>query len=65
MACQLFGAKPLPEPMLAYPLETNFNEIWIEILTFSFKVYLKMSSAKMAAILSRGRWVEFEAIMSI
>ena len=36
----------------------NFNEIWIEILSFSFKkMRLKMLSAKMAAILSRQRWV--------
>ena len=36
------------------PLGTNFNEIWIRILSFSFKKkHLKMLSAKMAAILSR------------
>ena len=36
-----------------------FSEIWIGILSFSFtKIQLKMSSVKMAAILSRGRWVE-------
>ena len=36
-------------------LGSNFNEIWIRILPFSFKkIHLKMSSAKMAAILSRG-----------
>ena len=41
------------------PLETSFREIWIKILTFSFKkMRLKMSSDKMAAILSRGRWVK-------
>ena len=40
-------------------LGTNFSEIWIWILTFSFKkMHLKMSSAKLAAILSRGRWVK-------
>ena len=39
-------------------LGTNFSEIWIEILSFSFKImHLKMLSAKLAAILSRGRWV--------
>ena len=37
------------------PIGTNFSEIWIEIQHFSFmKVHLKLSSAKMAAILSRG-----------
>ena len=36
-------------------LETNFSEIWIGIISFSFKkIHLKMLSAKMAAILSRG-----------
>ena len=39
-------------------LETYFSEIWIIILSFSFKkMQLKMSSAKMMAILSRVRWV--------
>ena len=41
-----------------WPLGTNFSEIWIEILILSLKkMCLKMSSAQMAAILSRGRWV--------
>ena len=32
-----------------------YNEIWIEILPFSFKkIHLEMSSAKMAAILCMG-----------
>ena len=36
-------------------LETNFSETGIGILSFSFKeMYVKLSSAKMAAILSRG-----------
>ena len=44
--------------LLIWPLGTNFNEMLIEIHTFSFKkMHLNMSSAKMAAILSRGRWV--------
>ena len=39
------------------PLGTNFNEILIKIQDVSFKkMQLNMSSAKMAAILSRGRW---------
>ena len=43
MACRLVGAKPLSETML---LGTNFSEILIEILTFSFKkMRLKVSSA--------------------
>ena len=38
---------------------TNFSENWIGILSFSFKkMHLKMSSARMVAILSRGRWVK-------
>ena len=38
-------------------LGTNFSEILIRILPFSFKK-MHLSSAKMASILSRGRWVE-------
>ena len=31
MACHLFGAKPLSEPMLPYgPLGTKFSEIWTQ-----------------------------------
>ena len=50
MACRLFGTKPLLEAMLAY-CYSNFCEIWIGILWFSFKkMHFKMSSARMAAI---------------
>ena len=60
MACRLFGAKPLPEPMLAYCQLDPWEQIYVEIeLMFSFKkMRLKMSSAKMATILSRGRLVK-------
>ena len=41
-------------------LGTNFSEIWIWILSYSFtKIDLKMSSTRMAAILSRGCWVNW------
>ena len=48
---RLFGAKPLPEPMMTYcqlvPLGTTFSEIWIEIQNFSLmQMHLIMSSAK-------------------
>ena len=40
-------------------LGTYFSDIWIGILSFSFKkMQLKMSSDKIAVILSRGRWVK-------
>ena len=43
------------------PSGTDFNEIWIRILSFSLmKMHLKKSSARMAAILSRGRWVNIQ-----
>ena len=39
-------------------LGANFSESWIGILSFSFKkMHLKMSLARMAAILSRTRWI--------
>ena len=44
----------------------KFSEISIRILLFLFqKMYLKMSSAKMAAILPKGRWVKTETTMSV
>ena len=40
------------------PLGTNFSEIRTEVQNVSLmKMYLKMSPGKLAAILSRGRWV--------
>ena len=48
MVSRLFGAKPLPEPVLTIgPLGINFSEIVhvvIEIQTLSLKIDLKMSS---------------------
>ena len=52
MACRLFGAKPLPKPMLTYcqligPLGINFSEIRTKIRSFSLKkMHLKRSPAK-------------------
>ena len=50
MACRLFGAKPLSEPMLPYcqlDHREHFNEISFKIQKFSFKnMRLKMLSAK-------------------
>ena len=50
MACRLFDAIPLPEPMLTYwiwPLGTNCGAIRIKVQNFSFmKMHLKMASAK-------------------
>ena len=41
--------------LLIWPWGTNFSETFIEIHTFLFKkIYLKLSSAKVAAISSRG-----------
>ena len=60
MACRLFGAKPLPEPINAHllliePLGTNLSENRIEIQKFSFnKMHLKMSSAKWRPFCPRG-----------
>ena len=46
--------------LLIWPWGTNFSQIFIEIHIFSFKkIYLKLSSAKVAAILCRGRWVNY------
>ena len=46
--------------LLIGPLGTNFNEILIEIKTFSLtNLHLKVSSAKVGAILSRPQCVNF------
>ena len=59
MTSRLFGSKPLPEPMLAccqlYSSQQTSKKFEVGILSFSFKkMHLKLPSAKMAAILSRG-----------
>ena len=59
MACCLFGAKSLPEPVLDYHQLESWEQIsvLIGIPSFSFKkMHLKMLFAKMAAIFSRWRW---------
>ena len=59
MACRLLGAKPLPEAILVYCQFDSWEQVSVklesEFLSSSFKkMHLKMLSAKMAAILSRG-----------
>ena len=51
IARRLFNAKPLPEPMQDYSQLDSWKQI-------SVKFESKLSSAKMTAILSRGRWVK-------
>ena len=57
MAWRRTGAKPLPEPILAYCQLDSWEQISMTFesqLPFLFKkIHLKMSSAKMAAILTR------------
>ena len=58
VACLLFVAKLLPEPMLAYCLLDFWEQISVkfevEFYHFHKKMYLKLSSAKIVAILSGG-----------
>ena len=58
MACCLFGAWNNTGLLSIGLLETNFSENRIGIPQFSWIIYLKWSSAKIAAILSRGRCVK-------
>ena len=45
-------------------LGTNFNEILIRILSFPFKkMHLNLSSSQMAAILSKGQWVDKDSLI--
>ena len=51
MACQLYGAKPVSEPMLGLllngPMRIDLSEIWIKLQTFSNnKIYVKISFLK-------------------
>ena len=46
MACRLFGAKPLSEPMLPY-CQLDSSEILFKIQKFSFQeMHVKMLSSK-------------------
>ena len=44
--------------LLIGPLKTNFSEILIKYSCFFIQIAFEKLSAKMAAILSRGRWVK-------
>ena len=61
MACRLFDAEPLPEQMLIYCQLDPWEQVSVKFnqnFCLSYKkMHFKMPSAKMAAILSRGRWV--------
>ena len=61
MACRLFGGKALLEPMLVYCQLDSCEQVSVkfkfEFYHFNKKMDLKMSSAKMATILSREMWV--------
>ena len=55
MACLLFGAKPLPEPMLAYCWLDSWEHNWMKFESefyhfHSRRCNLKMSFAKMAGV---------------
>ena len=63
MACRLCGAKPLPEPMLAYcqldPWEQfQWNSNWNEKENFILQNAFQSVVCEMTAILSRWRWVK-------
>ena len=61
MACRLFGAKPLPEPMLTYFQLNPYEQTTVK---FAFKYIFSIVEnafenvvCEMSDILSRGRWV--------
>ena len=61
MACRLFDAKPLPEPMLSYcqlgPSEQTLVKLESKYETFHSWNALENAICEMAAILSMERWV--------
>ena len=58
MACCLLGAKPLFEPMLEYcHLEQTLVKFLSKLKNFIQENALESVVCEMAAILSRGRWV--------
>ena len=58
MACRLFGAKPLLEPMLGYCQMDSWEQIAMKFESEFKKMHLKLSSGNMSAVLSRGRRVK-------
>ena len=64
----LAGAKPLSEPMLVYIVNRTLanSENLIEIHIFACKkMHLKMSSGKMASILSGPHWVNMNQVFML
>ena len=68
LACRLVRAKPLSQPMQEYfQMETQEQVPWIliEIHAFSFtKMHMKLSSEKMAFLLSLHRYVNLPRMKS-
>ena len=61
MACRLFGAKPLSKPMLGYCQLDHWEQTSVKFLS-KYKTFHSWKSVwkyhlQMAAMLSRGRWV--------
>ena len=62
MACRLFGAKPLPEPMLTYCQLDHWERLPMEFES-KYKFFIHENAFKAVvcervAIFSRGRWIK-------
>ena len=59
MACHLYGAKLLSEPMLTYCQLNADEHISVKFYSnFKFSFKKMLSVCKMVAILSKGKWVK-------
>ena len=62
MACRLFGAKPLPEPVLTYCQLYPKNKFpWNSNICMKENAFEKVG-CKMAVILARERWIDFHMV---
>ena len=66
MACSLFGTEPLPELMLTYrqlgPYEQTLGKFELRERIFFHKNTLENVDWEMAALLSKGRWVNIRNV---
>ena len=66
MACSLFGTEPLPELMLTYcqlgPYEQTLGKFESRERIFFHKNALENVDCEMAALLSKGRWINIRNV---
>ena len=60
MACRLFGAKPLPEPMLVYCQLDSWEQISVKFESDSIILFIQENAFEMVVCQNGGHFVQGE-----